>query len=91
MYAVSYYFFSQPCVNRVIIEDAKKLYGRFPAAGGPEGNNMDAKVIYPRQFNYVPTNQVWRKQNAYEHNKSQTPHFYFPRFIYRNTQSLPNQ
>ena len=88
--AVSYNFFSQLCVNRVTIENAKKRYGRFPAAGGPEINNIDAKVIYPRQFNSVQTNQVWRKQHVYERNKSQMSNFHFPLYIYRKRRSLLN-
>jgi hypothetical protein len=89
--AVSYNLFSQLCVNRVTMENAKKLYGRFPAAGGPEINNIDVKVIQPRQFKSVPTNQAWRKQHVYERNKSEMTNFYFPRYIYRKRRSLPNQ
>jgi len=88
---VSHTFFSQFCVNRVTIENAKMRYGRFPAAGGPEINNIDTKVIYPRQFNSVPTNQVWRKQHVYGRNESQMSNIYFPRYIFRNRLSLPNQ
>jgi hypothetical protein len=73
--AVSYNSFSQLCFNRVTIENAKKRYGWFPAAGGPEINNIDTKVIYPLQFNSVPTKQAWRKQHVYERNKSQMPIF----------------
>jgi len=86
-----YSFFSPFSVNRVTIENAKKHYGRFPTAGDPEMNNIDAKVIYPRQFNSVPTNQVWRKQHDYERNKLQLPNLYFPRYIYRNRRSLLNE
>ena len=89
--AVYYNFFSQLSVNRVTIENAKKRHGLLTAAGGPDINNIDSKVIYPRQVNSVPTNQVGRTQHVYERNKSQTPNLYFPRYVYRNRRSLPNQ
>jgi hypothetical protein len=73
------------------MENTKKRYGRFPAAGGPEINNIEVKVIQPRQLMSVPTNQVWGKQHVYERNKSQTLNFYFPRYVYRKRRSLPNQ
>jgi hypothetical protein len=69
----------------------KKRYGRYSAAGDAEDNNIDARVTYPRQFNSVPTNQVWGKQHVYEQNKSQISKIYFPRYIYRNRRSLSSQ